>query len=222
MAQQTYVQPMYETHWKTHTILVSLPNTIVRFSGNIIDPNSSVIQAMDIWNQAQIWFVQSYFPHNYPTYVFRLEVARPGQVPQVTVQYIGYLHDGWWAETSQYGTKISIVIAHSDQNTVLAAHELGHVLGLGDNSINGDLERTSNVFSPYPSTLNLYAVYMQAKCLCYTAADKVILTQIPYMQWNPNLVVVTEFPNPALILVVAIITGLLLTVKLRRAPTCNT
>src|SRR5208337_3971355 len=119
-------------------------------------------QAIEIWNQAQAWFIQSYYPQNYPKDVFTLELASSGQTAQVTVQYVYTLPNGYWAETSQYGTKISMVISRAFQNSVLAAHELGHVLGLADNSIKGDLERSSGVYQPYPSTLDLYGVFLHA------------------------------------------------------------
>ncbi|MGA8856893.1 MAG: hypothetical protein WB643_06980 [Candidatus Bathyarchaeia archaeon] len=214
LAQQTYTQPMYEVQWTTHTLLVSIPDTLP-------DAKTSMLQAMDIWNKAQTWFIQSYYP-NQPEAMFNLKAAQGGQV-QVTVQYVSSLPNGWWAETTQSGTKISIVISHASGNVVIAAHELGHVLGLGDNSINGDLERSSNVFSPYPSTLNLYGVFLQAKCQCYTYEDSISLpAQIPYTIWNPNLVVVPEFPNMLPVLVVAALASVIIPVKLRRhVPICS-
>jgi len=218
---------MFETHWTSHIILVSFPNTIPTFyEGNynvtyeLIQP---LTQAIEIWNQAQAWFIQSYYPQNYPKDVFTLELASSGQTAQVTVQYVYTLPNGYWAETSQYGTKISMVISRAFQNSVLAAHELGHVLGLADNSIKGDLERSSGVYQPYPSTLDLYGVFLQAKCQCYTQQDSVGLPQqIPYSIWNPNQAVVPEFPDMPPVLVVGILVDLFLSVKLRRrVPTCN-
>lgn len=199
---QVYAQPMYEVHWTTQTLRISIPDTPA-------GAKLSMLEAMDIWNKAQVWFVQSFYP-NHPEAVFTLKEAKGSSQAQVTVQYVDSLPRGWWAETTHYGTKIFIVIGHAPGNVVIAAHELGHVLGLGDNSIDGDLERSGNVFLPYPSTINLYGVFLQAECQCYTDTDSISLpTQISYTVWDPSSAVIPEFPNMLPVLIVAALASLL-------------
>ena len=199
---------MYEVHWTSHTILVSVPDT----------PSSArrdFEAAITIWNQAQSWFVRSYYPKDYPDDIFTIGLAAQGQSAQVTVQYVSSLSNGWWAETGRYGASILMVTEHSEGNVILATHELGHVLGLGDNSINGDLERGSDVQSLYPSTLNLYAVYLEVKCnFCYTGSDRVTLPSgITYFTWSPNLTAMPEFSNTPTML--GLLLGILCTASRR-------
>lgn len=206
-AQTVYVQPMYSISWTSHTILVSVP-------ASPSWAQADFMSAIQDWNEAQGWFLASYEP-SHLTARYTLELAQPGQRPQVIVNYVSNLPNGWWAETSQDGTRISLVESHADGNVVLVAHELGHVLGLGDNSISGDLERSSNVHSPYPSTLDLYGAYLQALCQCYSQGDTVGLpAQIPYTVWVPNEKPIPEFSSPAFVLV-----SILLVIGLTRRRT---
>jgi hypothetical protein len=84
--------------------------------------------------------------------------------------------------------------------------ELGHVLGLGDNCVASDLMFSfcngvpGTVTAKYPSTLDLYAAYLQAiSGNAYGSGDTVSLpAQIPYKSWFFEEV--PEFPSPILLL----------------------
>jgi hypothetical protein len=210
VSAQQYVQPMYSIAWPSHTILVSVPD----------DPAGAQISfqlAMDYWNQAQQWFLASYEP-NHPTAEYTLELAQSGQHAQVTVQYVSHISEGWVAATYSSGRQISIAISlfsgvdYSVNYALVsvAEHELGHVLGLGDNCVREDLMFSScgsgMMSAHYPSTLDLYAVYLQAVSNgSYGTEDTVSLpAQIPYVAWLPNEMPVSEFSNSFIILVAAL------------------
>jgi hypothetical protein len=213
LAQQTYSQPMYGTHWPSHTIFVSVPDS--PFAAQI-----DFQLAIDYWNQAQQWFLASY-ESNHLTAQYTLELAQPGQQAQVTVQYVPDTGQNWWGFTYSAGTRISIVLSRfagvnygtNYSLVALAEHELGHVLGLGDSCIRQDLMLglcNGVLLGPdtayYPSTLDLYAVYLQALTNGgYGNGDTVSLpAQIPYAAWVPNEMPVSEFSNSFLILVAAL------------------
>lgn len=199
-----YVQPMCEIHWTTRTLLVSIPTSPQAW-------RDAILQAMGIWNRAQTWFIQTYEP-NHPADIYTLQEAQPGQTAQIVIHYVNSLPNGWSGQTTHYGVQIEMV--QNYVNVVLAAHELGHSLGLGDNSISGDLERNNYVYTPYPSTLNLYGVFLQAQCSCYTGEEQITLpAQIPYaIYWDTP---VPEFSNILPVLVVMTFFGYLLRPKRR-------
>jgi len=188
--QQTYTQPMFPISWTSKTILVSVP----------ANPNwalQSFQQAMQDWNQAQAWFLANYEPAHQNS-IYTLQLAQAGRTAQVTVQYVSDTGQQWDGLTSLSATTIDIVLSRYAASedayhiTILAEHELGHVLGLADNCVNSDLMRggckgfLEVVANIYPSTLDLYAVYLQVITgNSYGWGDSVDLPgQIPFAIWS--------------------------------------
>jgi Matrixin len=213
--QQAYVQPMFQVSWTNRTIFISVPNSPA--SGK-----AAFEFAAQVWNQAQTWFMQSYEP-NRPNAVYTLAIAQSGEVAQVTVQYSSSNPNDYWAVTSAEGTRISIILSKFGTNPTtsdlepVAIHELGHVLGLGDNNIEGDMMRSTGPYPYVPSTLDLYAAYLEAASgNSYGNGDTVRLpSQIPYLTWYPGEAAVPEFPVPALTVFV-LISGVMFFLKARR------
>jgi hypothetical protein len=189
---------MYDVEWTNRAILVNVPDS----------PSwakEAFEAAVEIWNQAQQWFVAKYEANHLTDFHF-LEIDETGQIAQVTVTYVSQLPNGWGAETGDYGRLITIALSifDGDSNpdmTPLAVHELGHVLGLGDNSIRGDIMWSQGPYPEYPSTLDLYGAYLQFLTgNGYGSQDSVNLpSQIQYETWFPNVpvpdVTLPEFPN---------------------------
>jgi hypothetical protein len=210
LAQQAYTQPMFPIDWTSTTILVSLPAN----PSWAIQP---IQQAMQDWNQAQSWFLESYEPGQ-PNAKYTLQLAQAGQNPQVIVKYVPDTGQNWGGYTYNNGRSISIVISlfyRASDLQIVAAHELGHVLGLGDSCVKGDLMRgdcngpfVTTSYPPYPSTLNLYGVYLQAVTANqYDSQDSVSLPpQIPYSTWTPGITSIPEFPATLRILLMSALT----------------
>jgi hypothetical protein len=190
-AQQTYTQPMLPIGWTSKTILVNVPT-------NPTWALDSIQQAMQDWNQAQTWFLSSYEP-NHQNAMYTLQLAQTGQTAQVTVLYVSDTGQQWDGYTYDGFTKIAIVMSRYGPSNafdveILAEHELGHVLGLADNCVNSDLMRGGcnnfllYIANNYPSTLDLYAVYLQVITgNSYGYGDSIILpTQIPFSTWSPR------------------------------------
>ena len=209
-AQQTYTQPMYPINWTSSIILVSVPTSL----GGV---PQAFKQAMEWWNQAQTWFLASY-ELNHTNARYTLQLAEAGQLAQVSVQYVSDTGQIWSGLTTKNGRLISIVISRFGPNQmpsfaleVLAEHELGHVLGLQDNCLVNDLMRGGcggflfGIANNYPSTLNLYGVYLQAVSGDrYGINDSITLPpQLPYSIWKPNEAPIPEFPDSYFPLVMA-------------------
>ena len=223
VTQQTYTQPMYPINWTSSIILVSVPTSV----GGV---PQAFQQAMQWWNQAQTWFLASYEP-GHPNAKYTLQLAQAGQFAQVSVQYVADTGQSWSGLTSDNGRLISVVISRFGYGPnqmpffvleVLAEHELGHVLGLQDNCLVNDLMRGDcggfllGIGNNYPSTINLYGVYLQAiSGDHYGYSDSISLPpQIPYSIWVPNKAPIPEFSNSYLPLVMA----LLMFVMIRKRP----
>ncbi|MFI5450089.1 MAG: hypothetical protein ACHQ03_10060 [Candidatus Bathyarchaeia archaeon] len=236
LAQQAYLQPMYEIHWKTHTLLIQIPDAPPQQRATPEQVKGVMLLAISRWNEAQDWFIQTYYP-THPEAKFTLQEVGPNEKPQITIQYVKSLscpsaQYGCVGLTSNYGTQISMILSGPwGLSLTLVMHELGHSLGLADNSIANDGNMYADMeayLGPSalpddydPSTLDLYGVFLQAQCQCYGQGDSVSLThQIPYMVWKPP--VVPEFPNPLPLLLVAVASAsLILGINRRRVPLCN-
>jgi hypothetical protein len=194
--QQTLTQPMYQVSWTSKTLRIKVPDSPAW-------AKAGFQSAAEDWNQAQTWFLKEYEP-NHVTAMYTLQIAQAGQGAQVTVQYVANTGQDWDGQTSESGTRISIVISSfyaSEDAEIIAEHELGHVLGLGDNKVSHDLETMIDHVGNYPSTLDLYSAYVQAVSgNAYGNGDTIRLpSQIPYLTWHPGMVV-PEFPVPTLLL----------------------
>ena len=185
---------------------------------------------MKIWNQAQLWFVTSYYP-NRQTNVFTLEPANSSN-GMVKITYtlnetvlwsaIGcYIKNVTLGACSTQDGRLIVISLPSLEGCkcALAAHELGHVLGLNDFGLNGypllpqDLMNYNNTPDAYPSTLDLYAVYLIAFVGATSGGNFTLPSTIPYTHWTPGMTPVPEFPN---ILLVFASTMLLLVIVRRR------
>jgi hypothetical protein len=218
MAQQTYTQPLFSVDWGTaRTITVGIPS----------QPQwayDKMLEGMQIWNQAQQWFVRSYYPHDAGS-VFTLEPASNSK-GMVTVTYTESNRIQCGSNTVGGGCTINggkeIVIVLSGLEYCqcqLAAHELGHVLGLLDNpSLSQDL---MNGYVPLvnPSTLDLYAVFVVVQSGgAAVSGDSVRLpSTIPYYQWTPGMAPIPEFPITALPVLVLCLTLVSALVRKRSA-----
>lgn len=220
LSQTVYTQPMYTVNWTSLTITIGVPATPTW-------AYKDFQTAIQDWNQAQEWFLNTYEPtHTTDKYTLQ-ETTGTGQVTVTYVTtYLGYP----WAVglTSNYGRSISIILSQIGERNyleVLAEHELAHVMGLYDNCLNSDLlyglcngnmPRYASA-AGYPSTLDLYAVYIQAhtgNSLEY--GDTVTLPpQIEYIQWNPSLLPTPEVQIPT-VLAVSVMTLAVLVMRFQR------
>jgi len=174
----------------------------------------SVRQAMQIWNEAQIWFAKTYFPN--------------GKVYTFTESGTQYVHVIWVPYNPVFGGRaesncmandvegvagvsctVSLVLTYSNGTNMTPAlilhgalHEFGHVLGLGhpDLDIPDELmnpKRDSNALTP--STLDLYAVHLLANTIGKTSSlAGVVVTlpaNIPYTNYGSNLTSVTTIAH---------------------------
>ena len=161
----------------------------------------SVREAMQIWNQAQIWFARTYFPN--------------GRVYTFTEANAHYVHVRWAPYTPIYGGEalyncvgdngmnctVMIVLTYNNGTNLssatilhVALHEFGHVLGLrhaNPNIIPEDLMNPGWPANPAmaPSTLDLYAVHLLASAIGTISrlgsGDIVTLpANIPYMTYE--------------------------------------
>jgi hypothetical protein len=199
---QTYGQPMVGTSWNMRAILVSVPNS----------PSwarDTIYQALDSWNKAQSWFLQNYEPCQ-TNFEYALVIA--GTTPaQVTVHFVNDTGQSWTGLTQVPSSgiinneTISIVLerllSQGDLQPVIE-HELGHVLGLDHTSISYDLmyparDAYGGGTLSYPSTLNLYGVYLLAAGCRFMSGDTIALPrQIPYLEWYPEIALTAGSVNP--------------------------
>jgi hypothetical protein len=161
----TYVIPLEGGRWASNTIQVYV-------SDGEEWQQDQILQAMQLWNQAQLWFAREYFP-NSSVYTFELgDSSAPVQVALINSSTIVENILGWTDYHAQNGViesaKVTIAATNSQHAVlVISAHELGHVLGLGDDAVccKKDLMNafpiTNNV-SDLPTTLDLYALHILA------------------------------------------------------------
>jgi len=205
-AQQSYAQPMLGVSTLTsHTLLVKIPTSPTW-------AYQAMVNAIVVWNQAQKWFTESYEP-NHLDAIFILTPTN-GTYYVVNVQWVQDTGQSWFALTSANGQSIAIIISRLKPCHPCTGltynempHELGHSLGLADIVGSGNDLMYSNPETGYPSTLNLYAVYLEALGRSFEYGDKLNLpAYIPYSHWNPSAVPVVEFPNSLPMLLISVLT----------------
>ena len=201
--QQIYGQPfLYDPAWQSHVITISAP-TSPRWAYAV------VLNSLQIWNKAQIWFVETWYPKSLKDVYTLVPTSGPSQI---TINYVPDSGQLWNGDTLYHSNWASIQIVLSryspmklDGLRFAVDHELGHALGLGHTTappqdlmcviFGGGRERNCdpthrNVF---PSTLNLYGVFLEAEGNHYGPRDSAKLpSTIPYTIW-PHDSVPLEF-----------------------------
>ena len=173
-----YVIPLEGARWTSNTIQVYI-------SGGEEWQQNQALQAMQLWNQAQLWFAREYFP-NSPVYMFNVgNSSAPVQVTLLNASTIVENLLGWTDYHKQNGMIESVNVRIAATNSahallVLSSHEFGHVLGLGDDVIccKKDLMNAFpivNNVSALPTTLDLFALHILA-----------IANAIPSFVWLSN------------------------------------
>jgi hypothetical protein len=217
----TYIIPLLGFHWDSYTIGVEIPS-------NVSWAHDQVVNSLKIWNQAQLWFAETYFPSS-QVYTFVESSSGP-----VIVGFIEN-HDAYEAQCSKYGNSsvgcagqawvyfdMSYFANGSEwwfQHT--STHEFGHVLGLGHSLVNGDLMCADWTYCPdtpavlTPSTLDLYAVHMLAAGMAVPKKGVTLPSYIPFQIFSQGTV--PEYPATSIVLVAALLcTYLVLRVEKRR------
>jgi hypothetical protein len=161
--------------------------------------HQAVLDAMGIWNQAQTWFKETYYPTGR---AYKFAESPSGNIHVI----FEYLVDSYCGST---GDDIRLVLSNGKNETQspavvtsCALHEFGHLLGLEHTKVSRDLMSTDPWSPPsYPSTLDLYAVHMQCEGLVTVRKTVYLPNDIPYMTVPEEAV--PEFDNGLVILVVS-------------------
>lgn len=182
---QLYQIPLYRARWAISTIDVAIPSSPAT-------AHEAVSQALDVWNQAQIWFTSKYFPNGH-VYSFEavdsgainVVFSTSGEIENLTSSQgnLGYADLSISAHVTIDGGEVYLDV--NGVNLYLALHEFGHILGLGHVAQDGN--RTSCtipdlmchwVNPAWPSTLDLYALHLLAEG--QTPLSVTLPTKIPY------------------------------------------
>jgi len=170
LAQSVQVQPILGFSWPTHSIPVSI---------NAPEPNArrAILNAMRTWNLAQQWFITTYMASQGAPFVFYETNSTFDSMVNVsfngtqTMQYLGWTSSDEFHDQQgnfrQVTVGITIDLIKQDGEVVsdlelqrLATHELGHALGLDHTPLNPNDLMYPVPQVVFPSTLNLYAVYL--------------------------------------------------------------
>ena len=124
--------------------------------------HDAVLDALRIWNEAQLWVKEKIFKTG-EVYMF----SESASGTEVRFVYRDQSGCGAVLDTPK-GRVISLRLMDSFNKTIspvvvtsCAAHELGHILGVGHTSVHLDL-MSGLVIPAAPSTLDLYAVHLLA------------------------------------------------------------
>jgi hypothetical protein len=191
--QTTYSIPLEGIVWPSNTITVHIQSTPSW-------AHESVVAAMTAWNEAQVWFKNTYYPTGA---VFNLvEAPSNTAVPFTGAAIVSFTSNTITCgqETADGCTTWHISTISTTTNTIttidiewtkdytnhVSLHEVGRILGLGTaiytSQLNGNPDIMSEDWSagtPAISTLDLYAVHLMASGTSVTSAT--LPQNIPYM-----------------------------------------
>ena len=197
-----YLIPLEGSRWTSSIIHVHV-------HGGQEWQRNETYEAMQIWNQAQLWFAREYFP-NSSVYTFKADDGSAQvQVRLVNSSTIVGSIQAWTDYRAQNGTMESASVQIAVRNSaeavlLLSLHELGHVLGVGhvsccERDLMNPYPVTHSAF-PVPSTLDLYAVHVLASG--DSVPNYVLLpTKVPYQTVTCSELALPEFQNLLLVLV---------------------
>jgi len=191
---QTYSQPMLGISWSTHEISVAIPASPAWAS-------DALKTAMTDWEDAQSWFIQTYFKgQNGAGFYFMPSTNNPQ--PQLRIEFVNDTGQFWTGNTEVpvsgpiVNETVLLVLrrlATASDVIQVAHHELGHVLGLDHTAYIQDLmypamDAYSGGAPVYPSTVNLYGVFMLGEeCTFSPGQAAVVPSWIPYLEWSPDI-----------------------------------
>jgi hypothetical protein len=222
----TYTIALAGGRWNTHTITVKIPQSPEK-------AHEAVVWGMLVWNLAQVWFAQKYYPDS-PTYT--LVESNTTALVQVAFAKPGYAINcgGVWADGCTWyhngvGTQVEIVAQSNPDGSVdsqpgiqyIAEHEFGHVFGLQSTTLRSDLEwpnRTAiysenGILQISPSTLDLYAVHFLISSTGRVPASVALPSSIPYIMWPVQPV--PEFSAGFIVLICALLSACLVLAGIR-------
>jgi hypothetical protein len=195
-----YWIPTFGVGWPSQRIYVRIPSE----PGNARDV---ALKAIAIWNQAQEWFRETYFPS---ADVYTLVIG--GKHASVLTEFTDYWTVSNYCPTMPFGVQGCTHLRWDDADNItmalifldtsgltssgsshepifLALHEFGHALGLPDypssSSSPCPFEDLMCLYYPdeYPSTLDLYALHQLAAGI--RATDIFLPPYIPYAYYMP-------------------------------------
>jgi predicted Zn-dependent protease len=149
-----YLIPLEGSRWDSSIILVHV------YGGQDWQRHETY-QAMQIWNEAQLWFAREYFP-NSSVYKFKADDgSAPVQVKLLDQSTVVGSIQAWTDYRAQNGTMESASVTIAARNSreavlPLSLHELGHALGVDHVSC---CER--DLMNPYPLTNSVSPVRRQ-------------------------------------------------------------
>jgi hypothetical protein len=203
----------YKVHVPSGHVGVVIP-------GNPKWAHDAVLEALGIWNQAQLWFLGEYLNHTGK--IYNLTESSSG----IRVEY---LYQTCCSSTYPYnagGALVKIAITNENNETysaltvtTIAAHELGHALGLNHAKVEVDLMNPQVPIPSLPSTLDLYALSKLAGGFFAQYANTVVTlpSSIPYMTVPEEAL--PEFPNGIfLLLSVLFVVGVACRLRRLRLP----
>lgn len=180
-ADQTYQISLLGGRWDGHRIMVQVP---AQPAGS----RDLVLKAMTTWNQAQIWFLQSYGKQEAIRYELVESVNGSVQIELVDFTGVTAIREAKPAKDGTRFTNATMFLplsfrgypVRSDWFETIALHEFGHVLGLDHTDLTTDLMSTSLNAGTLPSTLDLSGVHTLA--LGSTPSLVTLNSSIPYQE----------------------------------------
>jgi hypothetical protein len=198
IADSTQFQPIYGFSWPTHSIPVLIETSQP-------DVAQAVLNAMNTWNLAQQWFITTYMGRADTPFVFYQTNSISDSMITVTFNQTQTVEDLGWTIAHEFHDQqgvfkkvfagISIDLAWQNGEALsdlelqtLATHELGHALGL-DHTTFSTLDLMYHIPKVmFPSTLNLYAVYLLSRSTSLSNLPQQPVTlpgNIPYLTVSP-------------------------------------